>query len=52
MLRWRAEEDKVRREWWAPVTPDVREALELLRRTRPALATRFCSRGQTILPRP
>jgi integrase len=37
MLRWRAEEDKVRREWWVPVTPDVREALELLRRTRPGV---------------
>jgi integrase len=37
MLRWRAEEDKIRREWWAPVTPDVRKALEELRRVRPGV---------------
>lgn len=33
-LRWRAEEDKVGREWRAPVTPEVYEALENLRRER------------------
>ncbi len=33
-LRWRAEEDKVGREWWAPVTPEVRAELERLQRER------------------
>lgn len=33
-LRWRVEEDKVGREWWAPVTPEVREELERLQRER------------------
>lgn len=33
-LRWRAEEDKVGREWWSPVTPEVRAELEALRRER------------------
>lgn len=37
MLRWRAEEDKLGVEWWAPVTPDVRKALEQLRRARPGV---------------
>lgn len=36
-LRWRAEEDKVGREWWAPVTPEVRAELEALRRERPGV---------------
>lgn len=36
-LRWRAEEDKVGKEWWAPVTPEVRDELERLRRERPAV---------------
>jgi integrase len=36
-LRWRAEEDKVRREWWSPVTPEVRAELETLRRERMAI---------------
>jgi integrase len=36
-LRWRAEEDKVGREWWAPVTAEVRDELERLRRERPAV---------------
>jgi integrase len=36
-LRWRAEEDKVGKEWWAPVTPEVREELERFRRERPGL---------------
>jgi integrase len=36
-LRWRAEEDKVGREWWAPVTPEVRDQLEVLRRERLAV---------------
>jgi integrase len=36
-LRWRAEEDKVGREWWAPVTPEVRDELERRRRERPAV---------------
>jgi integrase len=36
-LRWRAEEDKVGREWWAPVTPEVRDELERLRQERPGV---------------
>jgi len=36
-LRWRAEEDKVGKEWYAPVTPDVRDELERFRRERPGL---------------
>lgn len=36
-LRWRAEEDKVGKEWWAPVTPEVREELERFRRERPGV---------------
>jgi len=36
-LRWRAEEDKVGREWWSPVTPEVRTELETLRRERMAI---------------
>lgn len=36
-LRWRAEEDKVGREWWSPVTPEVRLELETLRRERMAI---------------
>jgi integrase len=36
-LRWRAEEDKVGKEWWAPVTPNVREELERLRREQPGV---------------
>lgn len=34
VLRWRAEEDKIGREWTAPVTPEVREALQALLRER------------------
>lgn len=37
MLRWRAEEDKLGMEWWAPVTPEVRQALEQLRRACPGV---------------
>lgn len=36
-IRWRAEEDKVGKEWWAPVTPEVRAELEALRRERMAV---------------
>lgn len=36
-LRWQAEEDKVGREWFAPVTPEVRAELERLRRERPGV---------------
>lgn len=32
MIRWRAEEDKVDKEWWTPVLKPVREALERHRR--------------------
>jgi integrase len=35
MLRWRADSDKLRRRAVTPVTPEVREALERLRRTHP-----------------
>lgn len=45
-LRWRAEEDKVGKEWWAPVTPEVREELERLRRERPGLG------GALLFPAP
>jgi integrase len=45
-LRWRAEEDKVGKEWWAPVTPDVRDELECLRRERPGLG------GALLFPAP
>ena len=31
------EEDKVGKEWWAPVTPEVRAELEHLRRERPGV---------------
>ncbi|HWN19495.1 MAG TPA: hypothetical protein VNO19_11320 [Gemmatimonadales bacterium] len=36
-VSWRAEEDKVGREWWSPVTPEVRAELEALRRERMAV---------------
>ena len=35
MLRWRADSDKLGQEWIAPVSPEVREALESLRADRP-----------------
>jgi integrase len=31
-LRWRADSDKVGKEWWSPVTAEVRERLEAYRR--------------------
>lgn len=34
VLHWRARHDKARRDWWTPVRPEVREALEQLRRER------------------
>ena len=34
VLRWRADSDKLGKEWKAPVTPEVREAIEDLRRER------------------
>lgn len=36
-LRWRAEEDKIGREWVTPVTPAVREALRPQRRRFPGV---------------
>jgi integrase len=36
-IRWRAEEDKVGREWWAPVTPAVRDTLEAYRLRKSAV---------------
>ena len=45
-LRWRAQEDKLGREWLAPVTPELQTELEQLRRERPAV-------GEALLfPRP
>jgi integrase len=40
-LRWRADADKLGKEWKAPVAPDVREAIERLRRERPGLGDAF-----------
>lgn len=37
MIRWRAEHDKVGQDWTTPVTPNVRGALEMARRIRPAV---------------
>lgn len=48
-LRWRADEDKVDREWWSPVTPEVREALEDLRREQ--MATEG-ERSEYLFPAP
>lgn len=36
-LFWRAESDKVKRDWYSPVTLEVRQELERFRRERPAL---------------
>jgi integrase len=36
-LHWRADSDKLDKEWWAPVTPEVREAIERIRRERPGV---------------
>ena len=47
-LRWRAEEDKVGREWWSPVTPEVRAELEALRRERPAVGDVLMFRPRII----
>ena len=33
-IRWRADSDKVGKDWWAPVTPEVRVELEQYRRDR------------------
>jgi integrase len=33
-LHWRARHDKARRDWWTPVRPEVRDALEQLQRER------------------
>ena len=37
MLRWRADSDKLGQEWIAPVSPEVRDALEALRAERPGV---------------
>jgi len=37
MLRWRADSDKLGQEWIAPVSPEVREALEALRAEQPGV---------------
>ncbi len=36
-LGWRADSDKLGKEWSAPVTPEVRDAIEHIRRERPGL---------------
>jgi integrase len=36
-FRWRADEDKLRTEWWAPVTSEVRDEIERVRRERPGV---------------
>lgn len=36
-LRWRADSDKLGKEWGAPVTPRAREAIEGIRRERPGI---------------
>ncbi|MBI4540478.1 MAG: tyrosine-type recombinase/integrase [Gemmatimonadetes bacterium] len=36
-LRWRADSDKVGRDWVAPVGPGVRDAIERIRRDRPGV---------------
>lgn len=41
ILRWRADSDKLGREWKAPVTPEVREALENLRCERPGVGEAY-----------
>ncbi|UCG85253.1 MAG: site-specific integrase, partial [Gemmatimonadota bacterium] len=41
VLRWRADSDKVGREWWAPVTPDVRRELEAFRRLHPGVGEKL-----------
>ena len=37
MLRWRADADKTGKEWWAPVTPELRREIETFRRLHPGL---------------
>ncbi len=39
LLRWRADSDKQDTEWWAPVTSEVREAIEAHRARLPGLGT-------------
>lgn len=46
VLRWRADSDKLGKEWRAPVTPRVRETLEALRRERPGIGEAW------VLPAP
>jgi integrase len=45
-LRWRAEEDKLGRDWLAPITPEVRAELERVQRERMAVGEAL------IFPRP
>ncbi len=40
-LRWRADADKLGKEWKAPVAPEVREAVERLRRELPGLGDAY-----------
>ena len=41
VLRWRAESDKVGRDWWTPVTPELRRELEAFRRTYPGVGNKL-----------
>lgn len=40
-LRWRAENDKRRKEWWSPVTPELRDSLEAYRKDKGLLGEAF-----------
>jgi integrase len=51
-LRWRAEEDKLGREWFAPVTPEVRDELEQLRRERPGVGEALLFPGPNVSTKP
>jgi integrase len=52
MLRWRADSDKLGREWTAPVTLEVREELERLRRERPGVGEALLFPGPNTPTKP
>ncbi len=41
VLRWRADSDKLGKEWRAPVAPEVRDAIASLRRERPGVGDAY-----------
>ena len=41
VLRWRADSDKLGKEWKAPVAPEVRDAIVSLRRERPGVGDAY-----------